>query len=88
MAALTSEKKIRTRVIAPHVAGCYALREATSGVWGTPWAFLREVQYRDAIGRKIEHGGTRWWLIGCNSHECTALIVVNETDILERLPNG
>lgn len=84
---MTAEKRLISKVLAPHVRGCIALKHTKERFWGTPWAYLKEAEYRDRIGRRSRHG-TRWWLVGCNSPDCTALITVCETSILEALPNG
>lgn len=75
-------------LLAGHKPDCYALKNSRTRFWGTPWAFLKEVEYRDTIGRRTKQGGTRWWRAGCNCIGCPAEVIVNETAILETLPDG
>jgi hypothetical protein len=42
------------------------------------------VEHRDAIGRKARFAGAahRWWRVRCNDPDCTAVMLVNETEVL------
>lgn len=71
-----------------HSADCYSIRNVRSGAWDTPWAYLGEVVYRDAIGRERKSGGSRWWNVRCNCTHCPALIAVHEGSVLTALPIG
>lgn len=57
-----------------------------------PWAYfgsasdyqqVADVLRLDAIGRKCKSGGQRWITAGCNSTNCSAVIAVRESDLLE-----
>lgn len=88
-------KRLKFKVLRPHRPHCRALaltqmRDKTMR-WPTPWAYLKEAQYRDSAGRlqqKNRSRGRRWWLIGCNCTDCDAEIVIEESSILECLPHG
>lgn len=85
----SDRRSLRFKILRDHQKGCGAVDQVRKRHWGTPWAFLKEVQYRDGAGRlqtKNKWRGRRWWLIGCNSIGCRAEIVVEETSILEGLP--
>jgi hypothetical protein len=83
-----TKKKLRHRILRGHNKGCVALAETKRRVWGTPWAYLRAVEYRDSVGRlRKDMSGSRWWRIGCNHIGCKAEIAVCERDILEHLPH-
>ncbi len=76
------------KVLKPHIKDCSALANAKRGVWSTSWAFLKQLEYRDAAGRlRKDMAGQRWWRIGCNHIGCEAEIAVSETSILEALPH-
>ena len=80
---------LRFKILREHVPDCAAVEMTRKRVWTTPWAYLREVQYRDSAGRlqsKNIGRGRRWWVIGCNHHGCPAEIAVDELTILEGLP--
>jgi len=78
------KKRLVSKVLKPHVKDCYSVKSVRNGAWGTPWAYLGEVEYRDSIGRLSRHG-FRWWRVRCNCTYCPAVIVINETSILEAL---
>lgn len=71
------------KILAPHRKGCHSLRHVKERTWGTPWSFLEEVEHRDAIGR-LRRNGQRWWRTKCNCLDCPAVMVVNETFLLEQ----
>lgn len=97
MTPLTSDTKrlrLKFKVLKPHREMCRALAlvhfRDRSMRWPTPWAYLKEAQYRDSIGRlqrKNIGRGRRWWLVGCNCADCDAEIAVEESSILECLPH-
>jgi hypothetical protein len=71
------------KVLIPHHKGCRAEHHVKERRWGTPWAYLQEIEHRDASGRLSRHG-TRWWRTRCNSTDCPAVMVINETFLLEQ----
>lgn len=75
----------KSKILTPHRQGCHAVRYVDSGNWTTPWAYLYESEYRDALGRSHPNGRSRWWRARCNDIDCKAEIVINETSILENL---
>lgn len=76
-------KRVNWKILKPHRKHCRALYHVAQRTWGTPWSFLQEVEYRDAIGRLSKHG-TRWWRTGCNCVDCPAQMAINETFLLEQ----
>lgn len=90
--ALSKEKRgkrPKSKLIIEHARDCYAMKNVRNGVWSTPWAYVQpDGDYRDSLGRRRRNGGRRWVRIGCNSHVCPALIAVEESSLLEMLPNG
>lgn len=86
--SVTKQKRLRSRVLRPHSADCYAIKNARQRTWPTPWAYVLEhADYRDSLGRARKNGGRRWIRIGCNCTGCPALIVVDELSLLEMLPH-
>jgi len=82
-------RSLRFKILREHAPGCVAVEMTRKRFWTTPWAYLREAQYRDSAGRlqtKKIGRGRRWWLIGCNHHGCPAEVAVDELTILEGLP--
>lgn len=86
--SVLTKKKLKYRILSPHIAGCPALAATKRVVWGTPWAYLDKVEYRDSVGRLRKNvSGRRWWRVICNHIRCKAEIAVCETSILENLPH-
>lgn len=83
----TDRKTPRWKQLVPHRKGCRALDHVDSGSWTTPWSYLKEVQYRDRIGR-LSKNGSRWWWTRCNCLDCPGELVINETWLLERVTGG
>lgn len=83
-----TKKKLRHRILKAHRKNCTALATTKRRFWGTPWAYLDGIEYRDSAGRlRKDMTGSRWWRIRCNSLECNAEVAVCERDILEHLPH-
>lgn len=85
---MTKQKRLNFKVLRSHSRDCYAIKNVRNQSWSTPWAYVqREADYRDSLGRLRKGGGRRWIRIGCNCTNCAALIVVEESTLLEMLPH-
>jgi hypothetical protein len=73
---------VKTKQLGEHSADCWAVKNTESGVWGTPWAYLKDIEYRDSIGRLQPRGGRRWWQVPCNCTHCPAVLLIEEDSIL------
>jgi len=82
-------KQPKTKLLAEHRDGCWALKHAESGFWNTAWCPIPERKWLslDTLGRR-NSGGRPWIVFQCNDIKCEAQIAVLAKDLLVGVPNS
>lgn len=69
-----------------HCAKCEGLRAVREKLLDSPW-YLKDTVKKEAIGRFKVDPTTNWMLLGCDSINCTAEMLAQESCKLSELPH-